>query len=50
MLNVVGNLLNYNSKREWHHPKIVRTTFYTGGAELARGRIVSFPKAGCQIT
>ena len=46
MINTQGELLN--SKTEWHQPKIVRTTIYTGGAELAGGRIRSFPQAGSQ--
>ena len=37
-----------NSKTEWHQPKLIRTTIHTGGAELAGGRIVSFPQAGRQ--
>ena len=44
MINVKGELLN--SKTEWHQPKIIRTTVHTGGAELAGGRIVSFPVDG----
>ena len=44
MINVKGELLN--SKTEWHQPKLIRTTVHTGGAELAGGRIVSFPVAG----
>ena len=46
MVNIEGNLLN--SKTEWHQPKIIRTTIHTGGAELAGGRVVSFPQAGSQ--
>ena len=46
MINVKGELLN--SKTEWHQPKLIRTTIHTGGAELAGGRIVSFPQAGWQ--
>ena len=48
MVNIKGNLLN--SKTEWHQPKIVRTTIHTGGAELAGGRILSYPKDGSQTT
>ena len=48
MVNVKGELLNF--KTEWHQPKIVRTTIHTGGAELAGGRIISFPLAGSQST
>ena len=44
MINVKGELLN--SKTEWHQPKLIRTTIYTGGAELAGGRIVSLPLDG----
>ena len=46
MINTDGELLN--SKTEWHQPKIVRTTIYTGGAELAGGRVLSCPQAGSQ--
>ena len=48
MVNIKEELLN--SKTEWHQPKIVRTTIHTGGAELAGGRIVSFPVDGSQRT
>ena len=48
MVNIKRELLN--SKTEWHQPKIVRTTIHTGGAELAGGRIVSFPVDGSQRT
>ena len=44
MINVKGELLN--SKTEWHQAKIIKTTIYNGGAELAGGQIVSFPQAG----
>ena len=44
MINVKGELLN--SKTEWHQPRIIRTTVHTGGAEMAGGRIVSFPVDG----
>ena len=44
MLNVEGELLN--SKTEWHQPKLIRTTIHTGGAEMAGGRVQSFPLAG----
>ena len=44
MINVKGELLN--SKTEWHQPKWIRTTIYTGGAELAGGRIVCLPLDG----
>ena len=46
MINVKGELLN--SKTEWHQPKIRRTTVHTGGAEMAGGRIVSFPVDGAR--
>ena len=39
---VIVNGKLFNSKTEWHQPKIVRTTIHTGEAELAEGRIVSF--------
>ena len=48
MVNIKGNLLN--SKTEWHQPKIVRTTIHTGGAELAGGRIISYPQDGIKTT
>ena len=48
MLNIKGKLLN--SKTEWHQPKIVSTTIHTGGAELAGGRIISYPQDGSQTT
>ena len=38
MINTEGELLN--SKTEWHQPKIVRTTIFTGGAELDGGRVL----------
>ena len=44
MINIQGELLN--SKTEWHQPKLIRTTVHTGGAEMAGGRIVSFPVDG----
>ena len=44
MINVKGELLN--SKTEWHQPRIIRTTVHTEGAEMAGGRIVSFPVDG----
>ena len=48
MVIVKGKLLN--SKTEWHQPKIVRTAIHSDGAELAGGRIVSFPVDGSQRT
>ena len=48
MINTEGELLN--SKTEWHQPKIVRTTIYTGGAEVAGGRVLSSPQDGSQST
>ena len=44
MINVEGELLN--SKTEWHQPKLIRTTIHTGGAEMAGGRVQSFPLDG----
>ena len=34
------------SKNEWRQPKIIRTTILQGGAEMAGGRVASFPGAG----
>ena len=44
MINVGGELPN--SKTECHQPRIIRTTVHTGGADMAGGRIVSFPVDG----
>ena len=48
MMYIEGELLN--SKTEWHQPNIVRTTIYTGGEELAGGRVLSSPQDGSQST
>ena len=45
MINIKGELLN--SKREWHQPKLIRTTIHTGGAELAVS-LPPLPRAGWQ--
>ena len=44
MVNHEGEVLN--SKNEWRQPKIIRTTILQGGAEMAGGRVASFPGAG----
>ena len=44
IINHEGEVLN--SKNEWRQPKIIRTTILQGGAEMAGGRVASFPEAG----
>ena len=44
VVNHQGEVLN--SKNEWRQPKIIRTTIIQGGAEMAGGRVASFPVAG----
>lgn len=44
IVNHKGEVLN--SKNEWRQPKIIRTTIQQGGAEMAGGRIATFPLAG----
>ena len=42
--NHEGEVLN--SKNEWRQPKIIRTTILQGGAEMAGGRVATFPRDG----
>ena len=44
IVNQEGEVLN--SKKEWRQPKIIRTTIQQGGAEMAGGRIATFPQNG----
>ena len=44
MVNHRGEVLN--SKTEWNQPRLIRTTILQGGAEMIRGRVLLFQRAG----